>query len=68
MIKACKSGVDGMLFLFSFVDKGSWEEIPHLITRFTDPGDKLAKIVIGTKYPFFLFLCILNEKLYFSGY
>ncbi|GFN94996.1 rem2- and rab-like small GTPase 1 [Plakobranchus ocellatus] len=51
ILPACKSGVDGILFLFSFVDKGSWEEIPHLLSRFTDPGDKLAKIVIGTKYP-----------------
>lgn len=50
ILPACKSGVDGILFLFSFVDKGSWEEIPHLISRFTDPGDKLAKIVIGTKF------------------
>ncbi|KAK3784084.1 hypothetical protein RRG08_025274 [Elysia crispata] len=50
ILPACKSAVDGILFLFSFVDKGSWEEIPHLISRFTDPGDKLAKIVIGTKF------------------
>ncbi|KAK7004495.1 REM2- and Rab-like small GTPase 1 [Biomphalaria glabrata] len=47
---ACKSGVDGILFLFSFVDKGSWDEIPNLISRLTEPNDKLAKLVIGTKF------------------
>ncbi|XP_059162092.1 ciliogenesis and planar polarity effector 2-like [Physella acuta] len=50
ILPACKSDVDGILFLFSFVDKGSWEEIPHLISRLTDLNDKLAKIVIGTKF------------------
>ncbi|KAH9494881.1 Cilioproteinsis and planar polarity effector 2 [Bulinus truncatus] len=47
---ACKNGVDGILFVFSFVDKGSWDEIPSLMSRLTDPKDKLAKIVIGTKF------------------
>ncbi|CAL1543248.1 unnamed protein product [Lymnaea stagnalis] len=50
ILPACKSDVDGILFLFSFVDKGSWEEIPHLISRLTDPQDQLSKIVIGTKF------------------
>uniref|UniRef100_A0A0B6YVB5 Ciliogenesis and planar polarity effector 2 n=1 Tax=Arion vulgaris TaxID=1028688 RepID=A0A0B6YVB5_9EUPU len=50
ILPACKAGLDGILYLFSFIDKSSWEELPHLIARFTDPGDKLAKIVIGTKF------------------
>ena len=58
--QACKSDTDGLLFVFSFVDKGSWEEIPHLMTQLTDPDDHLVKIVIGTKYPFDRILkCIL---------
>ncbi|XP_005102378.1 ciliogenesis and planar polarity effector 2 isoform X1 [Aplysia californica] len=50
ILPACKSGVDAVIFVFSFVDKGSWEEIPHLMTQLTDPDDQLAKIVIGTKF------------------
>lgn len=49
--QACKARPDGILFLFSFIDKSSWEELPHLIARFTDQEDHLAKVVIGTKYP-----------------
>ena len=44
--------VDAILFLFSFVDKSSFEEIPQLMTRLTNPDDGICKLVIGTKYPF----------------
>ncbi|CAG5121860.1 unnamed protein product [Candidula unifasciata] len=47
---ACKSELDGILYLFSFVDKSSWEELPNLIARLTEPGDTLATTVIGTKF------------------
>ncbi|BFZ03419.1 hypothetical protein BsWGS_06458 [Bradybaena similaris] len=47
---ACKAGLDGILYVFSFIDKSSWEELPHLFARLTEPGDKLATVVIGTKF------------------
>ncbi|KAL8601904.1 hypothetical protein ACOMHN_020639 [Nucella lapillus] len=50
ILPACQEGVDAILFLFSFVDKGSFEEVPQLLTRLTDPGDGLTKMVLGTKF------------------
>ncbi|KAK7093380.1 ciliogenesis and planar polarity effector 2-like [Littorina saxatilis] len=50
ILPACKDGVDGILFLFSFVDKGSFDEIPQLLTRLTNPDDGVCKIVLGTKF------------------
>ncbi|XP_061196948.1 ciliogenesis and planar polarity effector 2-like [Saccostrea echinata] len=41
---------DCAIFLFSFVDRGSFEEIPQHITRMTKPKNNFAKLVIGTKF------------------
>lgn len=49
--QACKDGADAIMLLFSFVDKGSFDEIPELITRFTNPDHGVCKVVLGTKYP-----------------
>lgn len=45
---------DCVIFLFSFVDRGSFEEISQHITRMTKPKNNFTKLVIGTKYPLFL--------------
>lgn len=50
ILPACKDGVDAILFLFSFVDKGSFDEVPQLMTRLTNPDDGICKIVLGTKF------------------
>lgn len=50
ILPSCKDGVDAILFLFSFVDKGSFDEIPQLMTRLTNPDDGISKIVLGTKF------------------
>lgn len=42
---------DCVIFLFSFVDRGSFEEISQHITRMTKPKNNFTKLVIGTKYP-----------------
>lgn len=44
---------DCVIFLFSFVDRGSFEEISQHITRMTKPKNNFTKLVIGTKYPLF---------------
>ncbi|PVD35461.1 hypothetical protein C0Q70_02424 [Pomacea canaliculata] len=31
----CQKGLDGIIFLFSYVDKGSFDEIQHLLNRLT---------------------------------
>lgn len=65
VLQACKDGVDAIMFLFSFVDKGSFDEIPQLITRLTNPDDGVSKIVLGTKYPLFLDFLFLECPSYF---
>ncbi|XP_076451466.1 ciliogenesis and planar polarity effector 2-like [Babylonia areolata] len=50
ILPACQDGVDAMMFLFSFVDKGSFDEIPQHFTRLTNPGDGISKIILGTKF------------------
>ena len=49
--QACKERADGILFLFSFTDKGSFEDIPQQMSRVLDANDNMSKFVLGTKYP-----------------
>ncbi|KAK2147904.1 hypothetical protein LSH36_530g03046 [Paralvinella palmiformis] len=51
---ACKSQMDGVLFLFSFIDKTSFDDLPHQISRILDVEDNVCKFVIGREYPLFL--------------
>ncbi|XP_050838493.1 ciliogenesis and planar polarity effector 2 isoform X4 [Serinus canaria] len=51
--QACKEEADAALFLFSFTDRASFEELPALMGRVLGPGDRhLVRVVVGTKYPF----------------
>uniref|UniRef100_A0A803W6K2 Ciliosis and planar polarity effector complex subunit 2 n=1 Tax=Ficedula albicollis TaxID=59894 RepID=A0A803W6K2_FICAL len=51
--QACKEEADAALFLFSFTDRASFEELPALMGRVLGPGDRdLVRMVVGTKYPF----------------
>ncbi|ESO85193.1 hypothetical protein LOTGIDRAFT_130892 [Lottia gigantea] len=50
ILNACTEKTDGILFVFSIVDKGSFDEIPQFLTKLTNPGDNLCKIVLGTKF------------------
>ncbi|KAK6176966.1 hypothetical protein SNE40_015164 [Patella caerulea] len=50
ILSSCTDKTDGILFLFSFIDKGSFEELPQFLTKLTNPGDNLCKIVLGTKF------------------
>ncbi|XP_064599239.1 ciliogenesis and planar polarity effector 2-like [Liolophura sinensis] len=50
VLPACVERVDALLFLFSFVDKSSFEDLPQQLSRFTNPGDDTCKIVMGTKF------------------
>ena len=54
---------DGVLFMFSFVDKSSFNDLPHQIARvlgFDGDTSKLAQFVIGTKYPLINLLIFLT--------
>ncbi|WAR14808.1 CPLN2-like protein, partial [Mya arenaria] len=46
--KACTERVDCILFLFSLVDKSSFDELHALISRLSTPNSNVAKLVIAT--------------------
>uniref|UniRef100_A0A8D0HHY0 Ciliogenesis and planar polarity effector 2 n=1 Tax=Sphenodon punctatus TaxID=8508 RepID=A0A8D0HHY0_SPHPU len=49
ILPACKEKADGILFLFSFTDRSSFDDLPSQFSRVTDGSENLVKIVIGTK-------------------
>jgi len=52
--------VDAILFLFSIVDKTSFDDLHQQISRLSSPDDNVAKLAVATKYPFNVqktFLC-----------
>ena len=53
---------DGIIFMFSFIDKSSFNDLPHQMTRIS--ADKVCRFVIGTKYPFLDY--VLQFSVYFS--
>lgn len=53
MFQACKQQMDGVILLFSFTDKSSFNDLPHHMTRLLITNEDVCKFVIGTKYPFF---------------
>uniref|UniRef100_A0A8C1DVK0 Ciliogenesis and planar polarity effector 2 n=1 Tax=Cyprinus carpio carpio TaxID=630221 RepID=A0A8C1DVK0_CYPCA len=48
-IKSCKEQVDAVLFLFSFTDRGSFDDLSNQISRITESSDRVVKLVVGTK-------------------
>ncbi|XP_052819461.1 ciliogenesis and planar polarity effector 2-like [Mya arenaria] len=49
VLSACTERVDCILFLFSLVDKSSFDELHALISRLSTPNSNVAKLVIATK-------------------
>ncbi|CAM9753101.1 unnamed protein product [Bubo scandiacus] len=48
---ACKEEADAILFLFSFTDRSSFEELPAQMSRVVGPDEEnLVKVVVGTKF------------------
>ncbi|XP_037236776.1 ciliogenesis and planar polarity effector 2 isoform X2 [Falco rusticolus] len=51
LLPACKEEADAILFLFSFTDRSSFEELPALMSRVIGPDEEnLVKVVVGTKF------------------
>ncbi|XP_074653835.1 ciliogenesis and planar polarity effector 2-like isoform X2 [Tubulanus polymorphus] len=50
ILPACKDRLDCVLFLFSYVDKSSCEDLKKQMSRITEPKDNMCKIIIGTKF------------------
>lgn len=50
--QSCKEEADAILFLFSFTDRSSFEELPAHVSRVVGPDEEnLVRVVVGTKYP-----------------
>lgn len=55
--------MDAVLFLFSFTDRTSFDDLSNQIAKWTGTSSgRVVKLVVGTKYPFvpFLFFFILK--------
>uniref|UniRef100_A0A8C1DWF8 Ciliogenesis and planar polarity effector 2 n=1 Tax=Cyprinus carpio carpio TaxID=630221 RepID=A0A8C1DWF8_CYPCA len=54
MHESCKEQVDAVLFLFSFTDRGSFDDLSNQISRITESSDRVVKLVVGTKFDLFM--------------
>ncbi|XP_029434568.1 ciliogenesis and planar polarity effector 2 [Rhinatrema bivittatum] len=50
ILPACKEKADAVLFLFSFTDRSSFNDLPNQISRVVEDSENLVKIVIGSKF------------------
>ncbi|CAH1239612.1 RSG1 [Branchiostoma lanceolatum] len=50
ILPACKDKVDAVLFLFSFTDRSSFDDLPHLMSRVVESSESILRLVVGTKY------------------
>ncbi|KAH0619386.1 hypothetical protein JD844_025947 [Phrynosoma platyrhinos] len=56
ILPSCLEKADGVLLVFSFTDRASFEDLPLQISRLAAEGPKAAPVImaVGTKYPFWL--------------
>ncbi|CAN2387984.1 REM2 and RAB-like small GTPase 1, partial [Pristimantis euphronides] len=54
ILPACKENADAVLFLFSFTDRSSFEDVPTLISRTLTQEENVARVVVGTKLDLFM--------------
>ncbi len=48
--------MDAVLLLFSFTDRTSFDDLSNQIAKWTGTSvGRVAKVVVGTKYPFVVF-------------
>ncbi|XP_035881261.1 ciliogenesis and planar polarity effector 2 isoform X3 [Phyllostomus discolor] len=50
MLPACKEKTDAFLFLFSFTDRASFEDLPGQLTRLAGEAPGVVRMVIGSKF------------------
>ncbi|XP_076870533.1 ciliogenesis and planar polarity effector 2 isoform X2 [Brachyhypopomus gauderio] len=63
MLPSCKEHVDAILFLFSFTDHGSFEDISNQMSRLTDPSDRVVRLVVGTKFDLFMHTDVTESEI-----
>ncbi|XP_013397888.1 REM2- and Rab-like small GTPase 1 [Lingula anatina] len=50
VLPACKDQADAVMFVFSFVDKSGFEDLPQQMSRVIEPQDNICRFIMGTKY------------------
>ncbi|XP_070561893.1 ciliogenesis and planar polarity effector 2-like [Ptychodera flava] len=50
ILPACKEKIDAVLFLFSFTDRPSFEDLQNQMSKILEPTENVLKVVVGTKY------------------
>ncbi|KAM7139108.1 ciliogenesis and planar polarity effector 2 [Macrochelys suwanniensis] len=63
ILPACKEKADGILFLFAFTDRSSFDDLPSQISRVTEGSGNLVKIVIGSKFDQFMHADVTERDL-----
>ncbi|XP_012728756.2 ciliogenesis and planar polarity effector 2 [Fundulus heteroclitus] len=62
LLPSCKEQVDAVIFLFSFTDRTSFEDLSNQISKWTEPSyGCLVKVVVGTKFDLFMH-CDVPER------
>uniref|UniRef100_A0A8C5MFF8 Ciliogenesis and planar polarity effector 2 n=1 Tax=Leptobrachium leishanense TaxID=445787 RepID=A0A8C5MFF8_9ANUR len=63
ILPACKEKGDAVLFVFSFTDRSSFEDVPALISRTLGDDEDLARVVIGTKLDQYMHTDVTEQDL-----
>ncbi|KAM4651232.1 ciliogenesis and planar polarity effector 2 [Discoglossus pictus] len=63
ILPACKENADAVLFLFSFTDRSSFEDVPALISRTLGEDEDVARVVIGTKLDQYMHADVTEQDL-----
>ncbi|XP_035242688.1 ciliogenesis and planar polarity effector 2 isoform X1 [Anguilla anguilla] len=61
LLPSCKEQVDAILFLFSFTDRASFEDLSNQIARSSEPSDNIVKLVVGTKFDLFMHTDVTDQ-------
>eukprot|EP00117_Sycon_ciliatum_P037769 scpid59623/ scgid28176/ REM2- and Rab-like small GTPase 1 len=50
MLPACKDKADAVMFLFSFTDRASFEDLPNQMSQLLPKDSNVLKLVVGTRF------------------
>ncbi|XP_053546232.1 ciliogenesis and planar polarity effector 2 [Bombina bombina] len=64
IMPACKEKADAVLFLFSFTDRSSFEDVPALMSRTLSDDEAMARVVIGTKLDQYMHTDVTEQDLW----
>uniref|UniRef100_A0A8C7XQK5 Ciliogenesis and planar polarity effector 2 n=1 Tax=Oryzias sinensis TaxID=183150 RepID=A0A8C7XQK5_9TELE len=59
LLPSCREQADAVLFLFSFIDRTSFDDLSNQTAKWNDPS--VVKVVIGTKFDLFMH-CDVSER------